>query len=136
MITVIFEDNVDFYFARQRVLEKLDEVRGSSIGDGVPLVELSDDARTAARLTEGLLAARWSRARTGILVVGPSACWFTPPDGDTCDLAQRDVLRRAIGGIGDCQIDAAKAIESRGHVVPIPDVPERVEEFRRFLDRP
>src|SRR5712692_2788431 len=31
MITLIFEDTVDFYFARQRVLEKLDEVRGSSI---------------------------------------------------------------------------------------------------------
>src|SRR5437660_11311480 len=30
MITMIFEDNIDFYFARQRVLEKLDEVRGSS----------------------------------------------------------------------------------------------------------
>ena len=30
MITIIFEDNVDFYFARQRVLEKLDEVRGST----------------------------------------------------------------------------------------------------------
>src|SRR5579863_1369390 len=28
MITLIFEDNVPFYFARQRVLEKLDEVRG------------------------------------------------------------------------------------------------------------
>jgi Cu(I)/Ag(I) efflux system membrane protein CusA/SilA len=31
MITIIFEDNIDFYFARQRVLEKLDEVRGSSL---------------------------------------------------------------------------------------------------------
>src|SRR5205823_646771 len=31
MITLIFEDRVDYYFARQRVLEKLDEVRGSSI---------------------------------------------------------------------------------------------------------
>lgn len=31
MITIIFEDNVNFYFARQRVLEKLDEVRGSTI---------------------------------------------------------------------------------------------------------
>src|SRR5437867_6666219 len=30
MITIIFEDHVDFYFARQRVLEKLDEVRGST----------------------------------------------------------------------------------------------------------
>src|SRR4026209_1367238 len=31
MITAIFEDSVDFYFAPQRVLEKLDEVRGSSL---------------------------------------------------------------------------------------------------------
>src|ERR1700681_1835718 len=31
MITLIFEDGVDYYFARQRVLEKLDEVRGSSL---------------------------------------------------------------------------------------------------------
>lgn len=31
MITIIFEDRVDFYFARQRVLEKLDEVRGSNL---------------------------------------------------------------------------------------------------------
>src|SRR5437899_9088814 len=31
MITIIFEDHVDFYFARQRVLEKLDEVRGSTL---------------------------------------------------------------------------------------------------------
>ncbi len=31
MITLIFEDNVNFYFARERVLEKLDEVRGSNL---------------------------------------------------------------------------------------------------------
>src|SRR5947208_589139 len=31
MITIIFEDNIDVYFARQRVMEKLDEVRGSSL---------------------------------------------------------------------------------------------------------
>src|SRR5438128_10549168 len=31
MVTLIFEDGVDYYFARQRVLEKLDEVRGSSL---------------------------------------------------------------------------------------------------------
>jgi Cu/Ag efflux pump CusA len=31
MITLIFEDGVDYYFARQRVLEKLDEVRGSTL---------------------------------------------------------------------------------------------------------
>src|SRR5436853_7535606 len=31
MITLIFEDGVDYYFARQRVLEKLDEVRGGAL---------------------------------------------------------------------------------------------------------
>src|SRR5262249_57274513 len=31
MITIIFEDSVNFYFARQRVLEKLDEMRGSTL---------------------------------------------------------------------------------------------------------
>src|ERR1700686_2842477 len=31
MTTIIFEDGVDYYFARQRVLEKLDEVRGGSL---------------------------------------------------------------------------------------------------------
>src|SRR5712692_3199252 len=31
MITIIFEDGVDYYFARQRVLEKLDEVRGGTL---------------------------------------------------------------------------------------------------------
>jgi Cu/Ag efflux pump CusA len=31
MITIIFEDHIDFYFARQRVLEKLDEVRGGTL---------------------------------------------------------------------------------------------------------
>src|SRR5436309_3650004 len=31
MITLIFEDKINIYFARERVLEKLDEVRGSSV---------------------------------------------------------------------------------------------------------
>src|ERR1700739_2972685 len=31
MITLIFEDSIDYYFARQRVLEKLDEVRGGTL---------------------------------------------------------------------------------------------------------
>jgi Cu/Ag efflux pump CusA len=31
MITIIFQEHIGFYFARQRVLEKLDEVRGSSL---------------------------------------------------------------------------------------------------------
>lgn len=29
-----------------------------------------------------------------VLVVGPHARWFTAPDGGTCDLTRRDVLRR------------------------------------------
>src|ERR1700745_878765 len=31
MTTIIFENHIDFYCARQRVLEKLDEVRGSTL---------------------------------------------------------------------------------------------------------
>src|ERR1700730_13011528 len=31
MTTIIFEDRINFYFARERVLEKLDEVRGSNL---------------------------------------------------------------------------------------------------------
>ena len=31
MVTIIFEDDIDYYFARQRVLEKLDEVRGGTL---------------------------------------------------------------------------------------------------------
>src|SRR5947208_16450527 len=31
MVTIIFEDSLNFYFARQRVLEKLDEVRASTL---------------------------------------------------------------------------------------------------------
>src|SRR3954471_11932814 len=31
MITIIFEDRINFYFARERVLEKLEEVRGSNL---------------------------------------------------------------------------------------------------------
>jgi hypothetical protein len=31
-----------------------------------------------------------------VLVVGTEARWFTSPDGGTCDLARRDVLRRLL----------------------------------------
>src|SRR5947207_14634988 len=44
MITIIFEDNIDFYFARQRVLEKLDEVRGSSLLPAGIVPRLASDA--------------------------------------------------------------------------------------------
>jgi predicted ATPase len=73
---------------------RLDELRADTIVDGATLVELSDDARAAVRLTLALLAARGAHARTGVLLVGPGACWFTPPEGDTCDLGRRDILRR------------------------------------------
>jgi Cu(I)/Ag(I) efflux system membrane protein CusA/SilA len=44
MITIIFEDNINFYFARQRVLEKLDEVRGSPILPQGVVPRLASDA--------------------------------------------------------------------------------------------
>ncbi len=44
MITIIFEDNVDYYFARQRVLEKLDEVRGSTLLPSGVVPRLAADA--------------------------------------------------------------------------------------------
>src|SRR5437667_12144892 len=44
MITIIFEDRLDFYFARQRVLEKLDEVRGSNLLSQGDSPRLSADA--------------------------------------------------------------------------------------------
>jgi predicted ATPase len=75
---------------------RLDVRVAAAPAEGASLVELSDDARTAVRLTEALLAARRSGVRTGVLLVGPSACWFTPPEGDTCDLGRRDLLRRLL----------------------------------------
>ena len=47
MVTIIFEDGVDYYFARQRVLEKLDEVHGSTILPGGVVPRLAADARNA-----------------------------------------------------------------------------------------
>src|SRR5438067_3546647 len=44
MITLIFEDGVDYYFARQRVLEKLDEVRGSTLLPAGVVPRLAADA--------------------------------------------------------------------------------------------
>src|SRR6266487_2206615 len=44
MITIIFEDRVNFYFARERVLEKLDEVRGSTLLPQSVVPRLAADA--------------------------------------------------------------------------------------------
>src|SRR5205085_10687985 len=44
MVTIIFEDGVNFYFARQRVLEKLDEVRGSTLLPAGVVPRLAADA--------------------------------------------------------------------------------------------
>lgn len=50
MITIIFEDNVNFYFARQRVLEKLDEVRGSPILPQGVVPRLAADATALGQI--------------------------------------------------------------------------------------
>src|SRR5947209_3183367 len=50
MITIIFEDNVDFYFARQRVLEKLDEVRGSTLLPQGVVPRLAADATALGQI--------------------------------------------------------------------------------------
>src|SRR5713226_10433496 len=50
MITIIFEDHVDFYYARQRVLEKLDEVRGSSLLPQGVVPRLASDATALGQI--------------------------------------------------------------------------------------
>src|SRR5262249_5666837 len=50
MITIIFEDNVEFYFARQRVLEKLDEVRGSTLLPPGVMPRLASDATALGQI--------------------------------------------------------------------------------------
>jgi Cu(I)/Ag(I) efflux system membrane protein CusA/SilA len=50
MITIIFEDRVDFYFARQRVLEKLDEVRGSTLLPQGVVPRLASDATALGQI--------------------------------------------------------------------------------------
>jgi Cu(I)/Ag(I) efflux system membrane protein CusA/SilA len=50
MITIIFEDNIDFYFARQRVLEKLDEVRGSTLLPQGVVPRLAADATALGQI--------------------------------------------------------------------------------------
>src|SRR5437899_8790121 len=50
MITLIFEDGVEFYFARQRVLEKLDEVRGSTLLPQGVVPRLASDATALGQI--------------------------------------------------------------------------------------
>jgi Cu(I)/Ag(I) efflux system membrane protein CusA/SilA len=50
MITIIFRDGVNFYFARQRVLEKLDEVRGSSLLPEGVVPRLASDATALGQI--------------------------------------------------------------------------------------
>jgi Cu(I)/Ag(I) efflux system membrane protein CusA/SilA len=50
MITIIFEDGIDFYFARQRVLEKLDEVRGSTLLPSGVTPRLAADATALGQI--------------------------------------------------------------------------------------
>src|SRR5262245_59536199 len=50
MITIIFEDGVNFYFARQRVLEKLDEVRGSTLLPQGVVPRLASDATALGQI--------------------------------------------------------------------------------------
>jgi copper/silver efflux system protein len=50
MITIIFEDNVGFYFARQRVLEKLDEVRGGTLLPAGVVPRLASDATALGQI--------------------------------------------------------------------------------------
>src|SRR5258708_22856095 len=50
MITLIFEDHVDYYFARQRVLEKLDEVRGGGLLPAGVSPRMAADATALAHI--------------------------------------------------------------------------------------
>src|SRR5438105_2162843 len=50
MVTIIFEDSVNFYFARQRVLEKLDEVRGSTLLPQGIVPRLASDATALGQI--------------------------------------------------------------------------------------
>ncbi len=50
MVTIIFEDRIDYYFARQRVLEKLDEVRGSTLLPRDVVPRLAADATALGQI--------------------------------------------------------------------------------------
>lgn len=76
------------------VRQRLDDAREPGFADGSSLVDVSDDARTASRLIAAALAK--PSTSSGVLVVGPEARWFTPPDGDQQNLGSRQVLRRLL----------------------------------------
>src|SRR5712691_13110013 len=69
MITIIFEDGVDFYFARQRVLEKLDEVRGSTLLPQGIVPRLAADATALGQIFWYTVEASPSHP------VGPARLW-------------------------------------------------------------
>jgi hypothetical protein len=74
--------------------EQLSEARTATSAGTPPLVDVSDDARTAVRLIEGALAR--GQPKQDVLVVGPGATWFRPPGEATQQLAHRLVLRRLL----------------------------------------
>jgi Cu/Ag efflux pump CusA len=69
MITIIFEDRVNFYFARQRVLEKLDEVRGSTLLPQGVVPRLAADATALGQIFWYTVEADPARP------VGPARLW-------------------------------------------------------------
>src|SRR5262245_38791514 len=69
MVVIIFEDGVDFYFARQRVLEKLDEVRGSTLLPQGVVPRLAADATALGQIFWYTVEASPARP------VGPARLW-------------------------------------------------------------
>src|SRR3989442_6287555 len=69
MITIIFEDGVNFCFARQRVLEKLDEVRGSTLLPQGVVPRLAADATALGQIFWYTVEASPERP------VGPARLW-------------------------------------------------------------
>jgi predicted ATPase/Tfp pilus assembly protein PilF len=78
------------------VRDRVAAARTTPVIGGAALVDISDDARTAVRLIENVVAARGVGATRGMLLVAADAGWFTTPGGQTCDLGRRDVLRRLL----------------------------------------
>jgi predicted ATPase len=77
------------------IRERLAEARAPSWTADASLVDVSDDARAAARLIEAAFARRRPPC-DDVLVVGPDAAWFRPPDGASHDLGDRRVLKRLL----------------------------------------
>jgi predicted ATPase/Tfp pilus assembly protein PilF len=84
--------------------DRVAEAHAPAHTDNASLVAISDDARTAVRLIEALLAARG--ARSAVLVLGPDARWLTGPDGTRHDLVNRAVLRRLLIRLVESHRDA------------------------------